>query len=398
VLQTDVVTRLGITNLSLQRRDSDYGDTRRLAENRLQVDRRIIGNLSGLLTLSQQIPTESGLPANEVDTEQALIGYRIDSLRRLEAQIRATQAALIADSTENRFSYIQTFELGSPWAYRGTVVSRSPGVDTVEASVGYLFTNGLRFNSLYVSDGTWFLQFNYALPFRISGQGAETFPPNSFRKGGVEGVVFVDENGDGVHQPNEPTVPKAAILVPGTDSMHSDAQGHFRAWGMPSSAPVSVQLDPLGTDALYVPAQERLRTLIRPGELAQIDIAVVPGSGLDGTIVTPPRPGGPSAQAAPPRTVSPVYGLRLLLQPVTGGTPRIALVEWDGTFVIETIRPGVYRLAPDPEQLEKLGLKVIPASLDVVIPSGKYPVWLDGLRFTLGAGDNPPPAPVNPAP
>jgi hypothetical protein len=141
-----------------------------------------------------------------------------------------------------------------------------------------------------------------------------------------------------------------------------------------------------------------LRTLIRPGEWAQIDIAVVPGSGLDGTIVTPPRPGGPSAQAAPPRTVSPVYGLRLLLQPVTGGTPRIALVEWDGTFVIETIRPGVYRLAPDPEQLEKLGLKVIPASLDVVIPSGKYPVWLDGLRFTLGAGDNPPPAPVNPAP
>ena len=401
VLETDIVTRLGITNLSLQRRDSDYGDTRRLAENRLQIDRRIIGNLSGLLTLSQQIPTESGLPENEVDTEQALIGYRIDSLQRLEAQIRATQTVLTTDSTENRFSYIKTFELGSPWAYRGTVVNRSPGEDTVEASVGYLFTNGLRFNSLYVSDGTWFLQLNYALPFRISGQGAESFPPNSFRKGGVEGVVYVDENGDGARQPSEPTVPNAADMVPGATSVRSDAQGHFRAWGMPSGSPIGVQLDPLGTDALYLPAQERLRTLIRPGELAQIDIAVVPGSGLDGTIVAPSRPGAPQAKAGPPREVSPVHGLRLVLQPVAKGTPRIALVEWDGTFVIETIRPGTYRLVADPEQLEKMGLRLIPPSLDIVIPSGANPVWLENLRFTLGAADIPPggepPNPVKPA-
>jgi len=161
--------------------------------------------------------------------------------------------------------------------------------------LGYLFANNIRLSGTVDSENAWLVQMDWSAPFRVGGdEGFEALPPKMFPRGGVEGVVFLDTNGDGIHQPGEETLSDVGIFAPGISGMTSDGEGRFRGWGLPTTGTVALELDMLTMDALFLPERQRTRFRVRPGEMARIDTPLCRAAGSSPPSstrrVTPPRP------------------------------------------------------------------------------------------------------------
>jgi hypothetical protein len=371
--QAELRTRVLATNLDLRVRRSDFGETRQLDENELRMDRRLTRALTLTLTLNRDRFTEALQPEGGQDRQEMLAGYRLGTLSRLELSYQHSQVLRSGPAELWQGVWLKNYEFGSPWAYRVSYVSSSTDPDYGQAALGYLFANNLRINGQVDSKGRWLLQVNYSVPFRVGGQGLEALPPNTFGRAGLEGTVFLDQNGDGQRGPNEPGVPNVNVLAPGVTAVDTGPRGTYRAWGLPADVPSAVEVNLLTADALYVPSRRRYPLAARPGELVHLDIPLVPAGGLEGTL-----------HDAGKSQISPAFGLELVLAHGEGGQEEArTAVEWDGSFVFENIPPGAYRLAADPAQLEKMGLRLVPASHQVVMPAGQDPAWLSAIDFRL---------------
>ncbi len=396
-----LTTHVLAANLALTASSSDYGNSRTATEYRGQVDRRFGERVTLFLTEDDQSFDEPGFTNSYTNVHSALASYSFNLLTRVEAQVSVTDNSATTTSvtvpdtgiggapslipaaatttttttgttSQVQISYFKNYVSDSPWAYHATYTSISNTPEKLDAGIGYLFKNNLRLNVQADTGGGWGIQLDMSLDFRLSRQGFENLPPNTFRSGGVEGVVYVDENGNGRRDPGESTLPDARVIVSGGRDTSTDESGHYRTWGVPTQAPTTLELDPMSSDALYVPAARKQRTIVHPGEMARVDIPIVPSNGLEGAIVH-----------GKPRSLSPAYGMRLVLEAVEGGVPHTATVEWDGSFVIEGLPPGAYLLHGDKEQMQLKGLQLVPDSQLIQLPPSKDPVWKDGIRFEV---------------
>jgi hypothetical protein len=224
---------------------------------------------------------------------------------------------------------------------------------------------------------------NYTLPFRVSGDGVESLPSGTFGRGGATGVVFMDEDGDGVRGPLEPTLADVRIVAPGIKDLVTDDDGRYSGWGVSTKRPVSFGVDPLTTDALFVPARKNYRMVVRPGELVKLDFPLVPSGGLSGLLTT---------EIA--RSISPAHGIVMNLENEAGIKFITVQVEWDGSFLMEGIPPGSYLLSVDAEGLAARGLELIPDRMKLKFPAGEEPAWLEDIVFLIrnkGGGKLPHP-------
>jgi hypothetical protein len=364
-------TRLLDANLELHLERSDFGQERSQDNERLRVDRRITAQLSAYATVERQRSGEPGFPSGGFDEQQLLSSYRLGPLERLEAFALRRHALILGSHSELRGSWLKTGQAGSPWSWELSYVARSPEDDLAVAALGYLFANNLRASGYVHSDGTWLLQLEYILPFRATGQGLERLPEGTYGRAGLQGDVYVDANANGVRDAGEAGLGGVHLLAPGMPQLQSDPDGHVRGWGLPAGAPVAVDVDLLTADALYTPAQKHNWVSPRPGELLNMQIALVPSSGMDGLLVSPGK-----------AEVSPAEGLELLLRRGDGQVEARARVEWDGAFIFEHVAPGVYTLEADPHFAEQ-GLKLDPERLEVTFPPGPDPAWRSGVQVRL---------------
>ncbi len=200
-----------------------------------------------------------------------------------------------------------------------------------------------------------------------------TGPGTGLERGGISGVVFLDENGNGRPDPGEPRLAGVSVAVAGR-TVRTDSRGRFESWDLTpfTSVPVEVRTESLA-DPSWVPAEGAVSVLVPPASHRRVDLAVVPSVEIGGRVV----PEGWDTQ-------EPLLGgLALELVEVGTGASREIVTFSDGSFYLMGVVPGEYRLGVSPGVRERLDLPAAGASIHLEIGPGDVGSFRSDLLLPL---------------
>ncbi len=184
-------------------------------------------------------------------------------------------------------------------------------------------------------------------------------------RGGLAGIVFLDRNANGRHDPGEPGLPDVVLRV-GPEVVRTDTLGFFAVWDLVPFEPTVIEVDTLALpNPLWVPAAAVSRAGAAPNSFPLVEIALQEGAEVSGTVVIDDRPVG---------------GARVIFRHTATGQTRDATTFSDGTFYLLGLRAGTYDVLPAPGLLEQLRARAEPLSIDV---GGAFRQRLQGLVVRL---------------
>ena len=174
-------------------------------------------------------------------------------------------------------------------------------------------------------------------------------PGPSIERAGVAGRVFLDENQNGRHDPDEPPVAGVRVVV-GSRLAVSDSQGAFRIWDLIPFEPVDVLVDSLSIDSpLLVPGFARGTLVPNPNRFRTLDVPIVAAGVIEGRVLRE------IAGTREPAGVVPM----VLTDRRTGARRRFASFS-DGSFYLMGVKAGEYELTADEAALAAVGLAATP--------------------------------------
>jgi hypothetical protein len=195
----------------------------------------------------------------------------------------------------------------------------------------------------------------------------------SLQRGGVNGRVFLDQNGNGRYDRGDLPLGGVRVVV-GPTFAFSDSTGAYRVWDLLPFEPTQVTVDSATlASPLWVPGFAAATVEPSPNRYRRLDVPVLPGGTAEGRIVWADRPtGGPADGAAEaptpphdsvfatsePSTGPPVRrsgGIVLVLGHRASGERRVITTFSDGGFYVMGLRPGEWALSVDPKCLALLG-------------------------------------------
>jgi hypothetical protein len=172
-----------------------------------------------------------------------------------------------------------------------------------------------------------------------------TSPGPSLERAGVAGRVFLDRNGDGRRDPDEPGLGAVRLTV-GSTSVTTDSLGRYEAWNLLPFEAVEVTLDTLSLESpLLVPAVPALRLVPAPNRFVTLDVAVAEATVLDGAVV---RREGDATRPLP--------GVDLVVREARSGRILRTRTFGDGTFYLTGVVAGEWEVGLDPEAAGRLGV------------------------------------------
>ena len=148
--------------------------------------------------------------------------------------------------------------------------------------------------------------------------------------GSVRALVYRDLNDNGVREPSEPAE-KGALVTTGTrlSDQTTDANGLVTVAGLAAYSPVPVGIDLSSLeDPMLVPKTALQVVVPRPGVPAEVQIGLVGGGDVEGSIV---KSGGVGFE-----------GLDLELVDSSGKVVATARTDFDGFFLFERVAYGAY--------------------------------------------------------
>ena len=252
---------------------------------------------------------------------QASVGRRITALLRLDATLGWFRAGGMS------------LELGLTTAARGPQVgTRSRFAQTGSQQLTY-------------SSGSVALDPRSGL-LKL-GDGAD------LERAGVSGIVFRDDNGNGVQDPGEPGLAGIPVSVGGYAAV-TDSSGRFTVWGLLPWEPVRIEVDTLALPDphLLLPAAV-LRVRPSPNSFGDVRIPVVTGAEISGFVVM-----GDQA----------VAGVPVLLREIDTGREITVRTFADGGFYREAVPPGDYEVTLPKDVLDRLDAYAPPVS--IFVPPG----------------------------
>ncbi len=188
-----------------------------------------------------------------------------------------------------------------------------------------------------------------SLLYDRSSHAVHLAPGPSLQRAGVAGRVFLDNNGNGRFDEGEEGLAHVRVEV-GSNSAMTDSSGLYRLWDVVPFEPVSVTADSLSFDSpLWVPAHSSMVVVAGPNRYTVVDIPVVMGSVLEGSVV---RRFGAETQG--------IAGASLTLTEEATGRQRTMATFTDGTFYVLGVRPGRYVLTVDERVLDLLQVRAEP--------------------------------------
>jgi hypothetical protein len=119
-----------------------------------------------------------------------------------------------------------------------------------------------------------------------------------------------------------------------------------------------------------VPAYRSVSVETAPNRFRSIDIAIVPGGVVEGTLVR-----------STPEGSTPLAGVKLWLRGRGSREVRTLYTFSDGAFYVMGVKPGEYDLVADPDVLTALGLQGDP--LPFTMPAAVDGATVDGLELQL---------------
>jgi hypothetical protein len=175
-------------------------------------------------------------------------------------------------------------------------------------------------------------------------------PGPALQRAGIEGRVFVDEDGDGVYDEGESGAAGVRLLI-GSGSVTTDSAGRYRTWDVVPFEPTIVEADSLSFQSpLWIATFPTTAVMPGPNRYTTVDVPLVLGAVVEGRVLL----GGAG-----------VGGVGLSLVPVGGGARRTATTFSDGGFYVTGLRPGEYEVTIDRASLGALNATAAPARVSV---------------------------------
>lgn len=194
--------------------------------------------------------------------------------------------------------------------------------------------------------------------------------------------AFIDQNGDGIRQPNEPAAPNVALEGGPRRGVVTGPDGRVLITGLGAgpTAHMDVNLERLENPSVSTPPT-RLELRPRPGSLARVNFPMRPTGGVR-VKVELLRDDGQRVGLA---------SVRVQLSP-EAGPPVEGVTEFDGSAVFDAVPTGTYRLQLEPKQAGRLRMRLVqPASVVIRGDGDDAPDMVVQVRFDPAPAGAPTP-------
>jgi hypothetical protein len=207
------------------------------------------------------------------------------------------------------------------------------------------------------------------------GGGAPLFSSEpSLDRGGVGGRVFLDLNGDGRWQLDEPAAPGTRLLV-GNRWVTAGADGRYNIWNVPPWEELLISVDTTSlASPWWTPGYAAMSVMPTPNLVRSVDVPLVIGGIVEGSLLVE---GNASRSITRP--------LPIQLVELGSGTQTVIESFSDGSFYRMGLPPGRYEARVDEMILRSLGLTGEPIRFELKpgrSASDPGPT-LSGLRLVL---------------
>ena len=183
---------------------------------------------------------------------------------------------------------------------------------------------------------------------------------------GVSGVLFRDDNGNGVRDPGEPGLAGIPVSVGGL-AAQTDSNGRFAAWGLYPSERVPIAVDTLALpDPHYLLPAAVIRVLPTPNAFGEVQIPVEVGAEIAGFVVM-----GDEA----------VAGVPVVLRELNTGKEITVTTFADGAFYKTAVPPGDYEVTLPEAVLDRM--KVTAPPISIFVPPGPGEKRFEDLQLRL---------------
>jgi hypothetical protein len=199
-------------------------------------------------------------------------------------------------------------------------------------------------------------------------------------RGGVGGHVFLDVNGDGHRDEEEPPLPGTRLLV-GNRWVAVDSAGRYQVWGLSPYEEVLISTDTMSLKSpWWVPRFAAQAVTPTPNLVQSADVPVDIGGVIEGSLVLD----GPAAQSL-------MRSVPIGLTETHTGIRTTVETFSDGSFYRMGLRPGSYEATVDPRVLA--GMNLVADTLRFELHPGGSATEpgpaLSGLRLILRPGTAP---------
>jgi hypothetical protein len=190
--------------------------------------------------------------------------------------------------------------------------------------------------------------------YNESSERFEALPLRSRGRGGLQGTVFEDRNGNGLQDPPEPGVPDARIIV-GHSVARTDQHGRYSIWDLLPYVETTLAIDALSLrNPLWVAPFELAATQVIPNGFASVDIPLLRAHELSAHL-----------WVMDGNQRRPLGNARVVLRGAERGRVYEARSFSDGEVYLSGIVPDVYTIDVDPILLRRAGLRTADGELRV---------------------------------
>jgi hypothetical protein len=190
----------------------------------------------------------------------------------------------------------------------------------------------------------------------------------SLGRAGLAGIVYVDEDGDGVMGTHERRLARVRVRV-GPVSTETDEHGRFAVWDLIPFEPTEVEIDPGSVrDPLIVASVERFTFRPDPNVFTPLPLAFLPTGEVTGRVAS--AAGGPG-----------IGGLALELVQLDSGERYPTTTFSDGTFYVLGVRPGRYRVVLSDDDLARLGARA--AAVEFQVGRRRDQALIEGIEVVV---------------
>ena len=207
------------------------------------------------------------------------------------------------------------------------------------------------------------VQLNFGFAFDPFKRRYRITPPGPSSGASAAFLAFVDANADGIIGVDERRVADVRIAGTGTP-LATDARGEAFITGLGNSPRGAFRVDSSQVDDVFLSSPPQDVTFApRPGQVLRIAYPFTPTSEVVVKLEIKQRDGSRVGLSA--------LRFRLI---GTNGTTIEGSTEFDGTAVLENVKPGRYELELDPDQAGRLKMRLItPVKVVVTATSGSVP-------------------------
>jgi len=195
---------------------------------------------------------------------------------------------------------------------------------------------------------------------------------SSVGRGGIVIEPFLDMNGNGKWDPDEPRVTGMKIRVNGGRVVYNNRDSNIRVFDLEPYANYYVELDRNSFDNISWQIKKRtIKVTIIPNDFIRLEVPVSVAGEVSGQVLVKTRKG----QKGQGQIIIGIYDDSVLV--------ARTVTETDGYFSYLGLAPGNYTVRADTQQLHRLNLVSTPQSIPVKFNKTRDGDVVDGLEISL---------------